>query len=66
MSEPRNYGVAYVSDVGQYGCLAEARGSFDSCLMEQDEALADVERQLLDALADVRELRVQLKNEKPK
>lgn len=58
------HGVALVSEVGQYGCLAEARGTFDSCLMEQDAALAEVEQQLVEALADVRALRAKLQNEK--
>jgi len=54
-------GVAFVTRVGSNGAYACARNTFDACCDTQDASLADVERQLVEALADIRALREKLK-----
>lgn len=54
-------GSAYVTATGEHGAYACSRQSFDACEDTQELALMEVEKQLLEALEDVRALLVVVK-----
>lgn len=56
MNADRNRGVACVTAAGEHGALAYVDGDLDSCEPTQLAALESVEKKLVEALVDVREL----------
>lgn len=60
MSEGLERDRAFVCPVNKHGAYASIQGPFDAIEPTQDQALAEVEKNLELALADVRSMRAEL------